>query len=70
MVRDNGSGMEEDELRALLWQESEKGYAVSNLIRRLQLYYGESAEFRVESAPGTGTAVIISLPKRGEQTDV
>ncbi|OMD48790.1 two-component sensor histidine kinase [Paenibacillus borealis] len=69
-VRDNGSGMEEDELRALFWRESEKGYAVYNLIRRLQLYYGGSAEFHVESAPGRGTAVIISLPKKGEQIDV
>lgn len=65
-VRDNGSGMEEDQVRALFWQESEKGYAVSNLIRRLQLYYGDSAEFYVDSAPGRGTEVRISVPKKGE----
>ncbi|WP_246553386.1 sensor histidine kinase [Paenibacillus tritici] len=68
-VRDNGTGMEEDQVRALFWQESEKGYAVSNLIRRLQLYYGDSAVFRVDSGPGRGTAVILSLPKREEHQD-
>ncbi|NQX49672.1 sensor histidine kinase [Paenibacillus tritici] len=68
-VRDNGTGMEEDQVRALFWRESEKGYAVSNLIRRLQLYYGDSAVFRVDSGPGRGTAVILSLPKREEHQD-
>ncbi|WP_245648092.1 cache domain-containing sensor histidine kinase [Paenibacillus borealis] len=68
-VRDNGAGMEEDQVRALFWRESDKGYAVSNLIRRLQLYYGDSAVFRVDSGPGRGTAVIISLPKREEHQD-
>ncbi|MEK3686855.1 cache domain-containing sensor histidine kinase [Paenibacillus sp. FSL R10-2736] len=68
-IRDNGAGMEEDQVRALFWRESDKGYAVSNLIRRLQLYYGDSAAFRVDSGPGRGTAVIISLPKREEHQD-
>jgi two-component system sensor histidine kinase YesM len=68
-VRDNGAGMEEDQVRALFWRESDKGYAVSNLIRRLQLYYGDGAVFRVDSGPGRGTAVIISLPKREEHQD-
>jgi two-component system sensor histidine kinase YesM len=63
IVRDNGIGMEEDQVRALFWRESEKGYSVSNLIRRLQLYFGDSAAFRVDSEPGRGTVVIISLSK-------
>lgn len=66
-VRDNGSGMDEDQVRALFWLESKKGYAVSNLIRRLQLYYGDGAEFHVDSAPERGTEIRISLPKKGEQ---
>ncbi|WP_260866744.1 sensor histidine kinase [Paenibacillus sp. Y412MC10] len=68
-VRDNGRGMDETQVRGLFWQESEKGYAVSNLIRRLQLYYGDSAEFHVDSAPGCGTVMRISLPKKGEHSD-
>ncbi|RRJ67760.1 sensor histidine kinase [Paenibacillus oralis] len=68
-VRDNGSGMDEGQMRALFWRESDKGYAVSNLIRRLQLYYGEGAEFHVDSAPERGTEIRISLPKKGEHAD-
>ncbi|MHA6481763.1 cache domain-containing sensor histidine kinase [Paenibacillus sp. strain BS8-2] len=68
VVRDNGKGMEEDQLRALFWQESKKGYAISNLIRRLQLYYGDSAEFQVNSTPEHGTDIQISLPRKGEHS--
>lgn len=68
-VRDNGNGMDEDEVRALFRQESEKGYAVSNLIIRLQLYYGDSVDFHVDSAPGRGTEIRITLPKKGGQAD-
>lgn len=70
IVKDNGSGMDEDQVRSLFWRESEKGYAVSNLIRRLQLYYGDSAEFHVDSIPDEGTTIRISLPKKGERSDV
>ncbi|GBG08077.1 two-component sensor histidine kinase [Paenibacillus agaridevorans] len=67
VVRDNGKGMEEDVVRALFGLESKKGYAVSNLIRRLQLYYGDKATLEVNSKPEHGTEIRISLPKRGEQ---
>lgn len=68
VVRDNGKGMEEDQVRTLFLPESKKGYAVSNLIRRLQLYYGDGATLHVNSAPERGTEVRISLPRRGEQS--
>ena len=64
-VRDNGRGMDEAQVRALFWLESKKGYAVSNLIRRLRLYYGDGAEIHVDSAPERGTEIRISLPKKG-----
>lgn len=67
VVRDNGNGMEEDQVQALFLQESRKGYAVSNLIRRLQLYYGDGATLHVNSAPERGTEIVISLPRKGEQ---
>lgn len=68
-VRDNGSGMDETQVRALFGRESEKGYAVCNLIRRLKLYYGESSQFHVNSTPGLGTEIRISLPKKEEHSD-
>lgn len=68
-VRDNGSGMDEEQVRALFLSESKKGYAVSNLIRRLRLYYGDSAEIHVDSGPERGTEIRISLPMKGEHSD-
>jgi len=67
--RDNGCGMDEDQVRALFRRESEKGYAVSNLIQRLHLYYGASAEFQVDSMPDRGTEIRITIPKKGGQTN-
>jgi len=66
VVRDNGHGMDEEQLEAMLLSESKKGYAVSNLIRRLQLYYGGAAELRVDSVPTRGTTITIALPVKGE----
>ncbi|MHA7964757.1 cache domain-containing sensor histidine kinase [Paenibacillus sp. CAU 1782] len=68
IVRDNGKGMEEELVRALFWMESSKGYAVFNLIQRLQLYYGDEAALEVNSEPEQGTEVRISLPRRGEKS--
>ncbi|KOR89485.1 cache domain-containing sensor histidine kinase [Paenibacillus solani] len=68
-VRDNGNGMDQTQVRALFWLESKKGYAVSNMIRRLQLYYGDDAELHVNSAPERGTEIRISLPRKGGHWD-
>ncbi|THF77830.1 sensor histidine kinase [Cohnella fermenti] len=68
-VRDNGCGMDEDQVRTLFRLESKKGYAVSNLLRRLQLYYGDDAELQADSAPERGTEIRISLPKQGGHSD-
>lgn len=68
VVRDNGKGMEEELVRALFWMESSKGYAVFNLIQRLQLYYGDEAALEVNSKPEQGTEIRISLPRRGEKS--
>lgn len=68
-LRDNGCGMDEEQVRALFGREAQNGYAVSNLIERLRLYYGEKAELRVQSAPDRGTEVQIRLPRKGEHAD-
>lgn len=69
-VRDNGQGMDKAQLAALQRQDGEQGYAVSNLISRLQLYYGEQAYLNIESELGQGTIIVISLPLKGENQDV
>lgn len=69
-VEDNGCGMEEDAVRAMLSEHQGKGYAIGNLIQRLQLYYGGRAQFHVESHPDRGTVICMSIPFKGAGTDV
>lgn len=69
-VEDNGCGMEEDAVRAMLRAEQGKGYAIGNLIQRLQLYYGGEACFHVESHPGRGTVICINIPFKEAGSDV
>jgi len=66
IVRDNGQGMDKAQAAALRRQDGEQGYAVSNLISRLQLYYGDQAELSIETEPGEGMAVTFFLPLKGE----
>ncbi|MCI3921143.1 sensor histidine kinase [Paenibacillus sp. TRM 82003] len=67
-VSDNGRGMEEAEVQALLSQHSQHGYAVGNLLSRLQLFYGGAARLELESAPERGTTVRIFIPLEGERS--
>jgi two-component system, sensor histidine kinase YesM len=69
-VEDNGCGMEEDVVRAMLRDQQGKGYAIGNLIQRLQLYYGGRARFQVESHPDRGTVICMSIPFEGAGNDV
>ncbi|NHN31659.1 sensor histidine kinase [Paenibacillus sp. S3N08] len=69
-VQDNGVGMDEATVRSLRWQEQGHGYAISNLVSRLQLYYGDKADMTIESVLGQGVIVTISIPLKGEHPDV
>lgn len=67
VVEDNGSGMTPERLRELtdsLHTES-KGtgsIGVSNVYRRLHLYFGEDFSFQIESKPGEGTRILFRIP--------
>ena len=37
---------------------------MKNIEKRLSLYYGEEIPIQIESSPGVGTCVIISIPVR------
>lgn len=65
-VRDNGSGLETDEVSSKGEPPGEGGYAIGNLISRLQLYYGDQAGLRLDSTPGRGVTATITLPLKGE----
>jgi two-component system sensor histidine kinase YesM len=69
-VRDNGQGMGSAMLAPKQQQAAEHGYAISNLVSRLQLYYGEQATLTITSEPDQGLLVLISIPLKGEHSDV
>ena len=71
-VIDNGIGMEEESIAQILSATSEpseknqsSGYALKNIMDRLQLYYEDDHSFSVVSSPGHGTTVTISLKRAG-----
>lgn len=66
-VRDDGSGMEQEQLEELKRQwKSRKGSSIglSNVYRRLQLLYGDSCRFQITSAPQMGTQITFRIPVR------
>lgn len=60
-VEDNGVGIEEDRLSALL---DRAGIGVRNVNERLQVLFGNSYRLAVSSRPGEGTRTEIELPAR------
>ncbi|XEC94415.1 sensor histidine kinase [Paenibacillus tarimensis] len=59
-VTDDGPGMITDSSPRPGYRGS--GYGVKNIEKRLELYFDEQTCLRFESAPGTGTNVIIDVP--------
>ncbi|THF83451.1 cache domain-containing sensor histidine kinase [Cohnella fermenti] len=66
-VADNGVGMDEEQLEAILKPAAKAdlgGYGVRNIEERLQLSYGLQYGLKYDSAPGEGTRVLLRLPER------
>ncbi len=71
-IRDNGKGMSEAmvaEFRSADFKdEAESSHiGVGNAIGRMQMYYGDEAEFEINSVPGEGTEIILIIPERGSR---
>lgn len=69
-VSDNGIGMDEEQLQSLMTEEKViysnqriSRYAIKNVRERLKLYYKEDFKLDITSAIGTGTTIIIRIPK-------
>ncbi|WP_028552930.1 sensor histidine kinase [Paenibacillus sp. UNC451MF] len=66
-VSDDGVGMPESMLeyiRALpIAVDDRHGYGLTNVFRRLQLFFGESFRFECESEQGMGTTLAVTIPK-------
>lgn len=66
-IADNGLGMTPERLDALLRGLRGEappvgGIGLVNVTRRLALYYGDTAEYAIESAPTEGTTITLRIP--------
>ena len=59
-IEDNGSGMNEDTLRAL--KDGTIGYGLSNVRKRLAIFPKGAGAFEIFSQEGFGTCIAISIP--------
>ncbi|MFD0958401.1 sensor histidine kinase [Paenibacillus chungangensis] len=70
-IKDNGQGMEKEEIIRLLSGETDDhktfglGIGLPYVVRTLQFHFGEKANLSMESEPGYGTTVILRLPIAG-----
>ena len=67
-IHDNGKGIEaakvEEIKQGILPDNKSKNHlGMKNAIDRLKMYYGEDAEFIIESPEGKGTTLVIRIPK-------
>ena len=67
-VRDDGVGMDEEELEHLCQQiekpcqETEKGFGLANVNERIHMYFGPEYGMKIQSQKGKGTTVEIVIP--------
>lgn len=69
-VEDDGPGMPQDtlmQLRSGDMKAKGKGIGLLNIDERIKIAFGERYGIRIDSAPGTGTRVIIVLPREEEE---
>lgn len=68
-VTDDGIGMQEQSKETAV---NGSHYGMMNIAERLKLFYGEEIPIQVESSPGVGTCVIISVPikRQAERKEV
>lgn len=67
-IKDNGAGIPRDELENITLalhqkkNDSEKYFALRNIHRRIQMFYGENYGLTIESSEGKGTSSIVTIP--------
>ncbi len=70
LVRDNGVGMEEQELLKLReeimkpCQETEKGFGLANVNERIRMNFGPQYGMQIDSVKYKGTCVSITIPMK------
>lgn len=61
VIEDNGRGMSNDTIHEILYKES-TSIGIKNTIARIQMTYGDSYGVAINSLPGRGTKIMITLP--------
>ena len=76
-VSDNGAGLEQEEADRLLREEKtdeqrrdRAHIGLKSIQKRIRILYGSPYGLELEGAPGSGTAVRLHLPYRGENDNV
>lgn len=65
-VADDGVGMSNDEIEAILKQEQNsqsKSFGLWGTMERIRIFYGNENCFKIESKPEKGTKITLSIPK-------
>lgn len=59
VISDNGKGMSDSQLK----HATETGFTITNVNKRIQMFYGEEYGVSISSSPGNGTKACIRLGK-------
>lgn len=67
IIKDNGIGMSKDQLSSIMSDINSENIesdniGISNIYKRLDLYYGNRFEINIDSEEGKGTAVHLTIP--------
>lgn len=74
-IEDDGPGMTEEKVQQMLQLKKTKseghftGIGISNVVKRLSLFYNNHDVFDIESKVGIGTKIILKIPKTGRVED-
>lgn len=75
VVRDNGVGIEKEELEQIQREirqpglRTEKGFGLANVNERIRMYYGAEYGVTIQSKPGKGTIVEVTIPAKKFDTE-
>ncbi|MCR5218272.1 sensor histidine kinase [Treponema sp.] len=67
-IKDSGIGMSQEDIQSLFTGEKKVdhnrvgGYAIKNIIDRIKILYGDEGIVQIDSVPGEGTSVKITVP--------
>ena len=61
-VEDDGCGMSETQVKAIMSAQAPKGYGILNVHKRIQLAYGSDYGVFITSRKGQGTKIALALP--------